>query len=567
MFSKVNINKDDRKGLEYRHSTYCESSMDRKNDALVVKEYIHTKDGERIPNLRILENFERPFYITKKGYRDHNDKLEYEDLDKVDLFKTNQRNLVDAIAKRLGHFGPTQGLKHICRSPYVYGADIGPGPILHYNYKKKWPDQVGAPARVAAFDIETDVVHGTEDIILSSVSFKDKVICTINKSWLDCENDPMMFDRLKARVNELLKEHIDKRKIKIEYKFCENEAVVAQEAFKKAHEWMPDFVSIWNINFDLPKVLQALDKYQVDPASVFSDPSVPNQYKFFKYKEGSRVKKTQDGTVMSLHFADRWHIATCPSSFYFLDSMCLYKRIRTARGNVSSYSLDAALDRHLNLSKLKFDVGEVNSMLEWHYKMQKYHKFEYIAYNIFDCIGLELLDEKIGDISLAFPGLVGISDYGNFNKNPRRIVDDLHFYTLENGRVIATTSDEVSEELDRFVVNMRDWIVTLGSYLIDENGIPIISDLPSLISMIRTHLADLDVEGTYPTLEAILNISKETTHLELAGIKGLTELDRRMVGINMTGGKSNAVEICTTVFKAPSPTELLDLYRKQKNMV
>lgn len=563
MSCKVNIPKEEVKGLEYRHGTYCESTHNRTDDAIVVKEYIHLKDGGRVPNIRVYRNYERPFYITKQGYRDHEDKLEYEDLDKVDRYKCTQRALTDSIAKRLGHFGPVHGLKSICKSPYVYGADIGPGPILKYAHQKKWPELVGAPAKVAAFDIETDVVDGIEDIICSSVTFKDKVICTINKRWLNIDND-LMLQRLKDRVDELLSEHIKNRNITIEYKFCDNEGEVAVEAFKKAHEWMPDFISIWNMNFDLPKVINALDKFGIDKAKVFTDPSVPEEFNFFKYVEGSKTKKLQDGRVVSLHFADRWHIATCPSSFYFLDSMCLYKRIRTARGNVSSYSLDAALERHLNLNKLKFDVGECNSQLEWHYKMQKYHKFEYIAYNIFDCIGLELLDEKNGDIALAFPGLIGVSDYKNFNKNPRRIVDDLHFYTLENGRVIATTSDDVSEELDRFIVNMRDWIVTLGSYLIDENGIPMISDLQSLISMIRTHLADLDVEGTYPTLEAILNISKETTHMELAGIAGMAEHDRRMVGINLTGGKSNAVEICCAVYGAPSPSELLAAYRAKK---
>ena len=57
---------------------------------------------------------------------------------------------------------------------------------------------------------------------------------------------------------------------------------------------------------------------------------------------------------------------------------------------------------------------------------------------------------------------------------------------------------------------------------------------------------------------------KETTHLELASIRGLTDAQRRMVGINMTGGKSNALEICTTVFKAPTALELLDMYRAEK---
>lgn len=558
----MKIPKENIKGLEFRHATYCESQANADDDAVVIKEYVHTKDGQRIPHVRVVRNYERPYYITKPGYQDHKDKLEYEHIDKVQKFKCRQRHLAKDIAKRTGYFGQIRGLKSVCRSPFVYGADIGPGPILHYNYNKQWPECVGAAGNVAAFDIETDVVRGTGDIILSSLTYKDKIICTINKWWIGEHINQL--DHIRKRVEDLLEVYIKDRNIKIEFEICENEALVAKRCFDKAHEWKPDFISIWNMNFDLPKVIAALDKYKINKADVFSAPEVPREYRFFEYKEGSKTKKTQDGTVTSLHFADRWHVATCPASFYFLDSMCLYKRIRTARGNVPSYSLDAALTRHLKMTKMKFDVGDCKTQLEWHYKMQSEHKLEYIAYNIFDCIGLELLDENTGDISRAFGGLIGISDFGNFNKNPRRIVDDMHFYALENNRVIATTSDEVAEELDKYVVNMRNWIVTLGSYLIDENGVPMIKDIPSLFSMLRTHLADLDVEGTYPTLEAILNISKETTHLELASIRGLTDAQRRMVGINMTGGKSNALEICTTVFKAPTALELLDMYRAEK---
>lgn len=552
-------------GFEYRHGTYCLSQANQDDDAIVIKEYAHLADGTRIPRVRILENYERSFYLTKPAFQDHKDKLEYEDIDKVTKYMSTQRKLPQAINQKLGRYGSVRDLRSVCRSPYVYGADIGTGPILNYNYKKKWPALVGNPGKVAAYDIETDVVNGTNDIILASVTCGDKVICSINRSWIGHGID--LENKIKARVDELLAEHIKDRNITIEYKILENEGAVANICFERAHQWMPDFISIWNMNFDLPITIRALEKYGYDTADVFSDPSVPKQYRFFKYKEGPKTKKTQSGKVTSLHFADRWHVATCPASFYFLDSMCLYKRIRTARGNVSSYSLDAALTRHLNMTKLKFDVGEYKTMLEWHYKMQSEHKFEYIAYNIFDCIGLELLDEKTGDISRAFGGLSGVSDYGNFNKNPRRIVDDLHFYAMEYGRVIATTGDQVTDELDKLVVNMKDWIVTLGSYLIDDNGVAMISDIPTLISMIYTHLADLDVEGTYPTLEAILNISKETTHMEFVRGKDISDEERRMIGINLTGGKSNAVELCNVIYKAPTPMELLDMYRSENPKV
>lgn len=65
----------------------------------------------------------------------------------------------------------------------------------------------------------------------------------------------------------------------------------------------------------------------------------------------------------------------------------------------------------------------------------------------------------------------------------------------------------------------------------------------------------LDVSASYPWGEACLNISKKTTHLELIDIEGITEQVRRMQGINLSAGATNAVEFCTALFGLPTPVE------------
>jgi hypothetical protein len=180
------------------------------------------------------------------------------------------------------------------------------------------------------------------------------------------------------------------------------------------------------MNYDLKKIDEVFKKYNYDSARIFSDPAVPDVFCKWKYKEGKTQKVTQSGKTTGLHPADRWHIAECPASFYFIDAMCLYKRIRLAAGMVSSYSLDATLKRHLGIGKLNFaDVDKLNGTA-WHKEMQTAYRVEYCIYNIFDNIGQELLDEKTGDINKSFTALVGVSDFDKFNSNPRRIVDDLN---------------------------------------------------------------------------------------------------------------------------------------------
>ena len=65
----------------------------------------------------------------------------------------------------------------------------------------------------------------------------------------------------------------------------------------------------------------------------------------------------------------------------------------------------------------------------------------------------------------------------------------------------------------------------------------------------------LDVSASYPWGEACLNISKKTTHLELIDIEGISEHVRRMQGINLSAGATNAVEFCTALFGLPTPVE------------
>lgn len=56
------------------------------------------------------------------------------------------------------------------------------------------------------------------------------------------------------------------------------------------------------------------------------------------------------------------------------------------------------------------------------------------------------------------------------------------------------------------------------------------------------------------------NISKETTVRELSRIQGLNEEMQRKVGINISGGHANAIEIVVDVYKAPTPDQWYMLY-------
>lgn len=543
------------KGYECKFATYCppnDGHGGTNNDVHVVKEYIHLKDGQIVPNVKIVKNFKRKFWITKPLHRNHNDKKECELLENLEERKCTQSELSNEISRAL-YNRPNTGspFKQLAKSPYLYGCDISSTALLKKEYENRFPDCKTPLSSVAVLDIETDVVRGTGDIIVVTLAFGSKIFVALNTAFIPAERNPV------REINFLLNKHLgdilEKRKAKVEIALFDTPGKCCKAVVDKAHEWSPDFVVVWNMDFDVPKITAALLKENYDLADVFSDPKVPKAFRFYNYKQGKAQKVTQAGKVMSLNPADRWHVATFPAGWYIVDAMCIYRRIRMAKGNEPSYSLDAILNKHIGVGKLSLPEYDNLNGLAWHQAMQSKEPFFYVVYNVFDCVGVELLDEITNDVRSTFPTLCGNSDFSNFTSNPRRLVDDLHYFFLDRNRVIATTGIDLVTDDDELVVGLKDWIVTLPAHLIAENGINLINGYETLISMIRIHLADLDIEGTYPNVQVAANVSKETTLRELARIEGISEKYQRIIGINLSGGVANAIEIGVMALGLPTP--------------
>lgn len=551
------------KGYECKHAVY-RADRERKNDIIFIKENIHLLDGTIVPNTRIIKNYKRPFWVTKTGYRNHEQKKTYEFINKTQKFESTQTRLAESISKALGRPSFNNNVKMVCRSPFVYGADVTTPVLIKKAYKTKWADCISMNS-VAVLDIETDVVNGTEEIISIALTYKNKAILTATKEFIGTIPNPETA--IKTCVDKYLGEHIKNRNIELEIYIGTSPADLVDIVMQKAHAWKPDFINIWNMNYDIPRMIAALEKEGYDVGAVFSDPSVPREYASAKYKEGNAQKVTASGKVTAPHPADLWHTMDCLSSFYFIDGMCVYKKIRAAKGNEASYSLEYILNKWLKIGKLKFEEAKfAEGTLRWHEIMQANHKLEYLAYNLFDCISVELLDEKNKDISNSLSVLCDVSEYSRFPSQPRRTCDNMHFFLLDRDKVIATTSDDMKEELDADVVDMTDWIITLPSYLVDDNGLRALQELPEVRSEIRLETNDLDCTSSYPFGQIALNISKETTVCELSRIKDIDETVWRKVGINLSGGKTNAMEICNVVFKYPDPRTMLKQFKSDIGM-
>ena len=401
-------------------------------------------------------------------------------------FTSTQAQLEKNIAAALGAPGVKRSLRQWAMSPYLYGTDISITSLLKFDFQAKWPTFKNPISTVAVLDIETTIEESYPECM--SLTFGSKCVIAIHKDFIKGIAEPEA--KLRQCFQAQLGAVIESRKINLEVVFVDTITEMCIEVFKRAHAWKPDFITIWNMAFDLPTLEKWVVKEGGSWVDIVSDPSVPRHLRHYYFKMGPETKLSTSGKEEKLSPAARWHVVTCTASFQFVDSMLVYYRFRMADGTLpGGYNLDNVLKTHGLGGKLKFDV-KADSSLQWHRIMQADYPIEYLVYNLWDCISVELLDEKTLDLRMTIEAQCGYSDYGRLKTNPGKIADDLHFYALENKKVIATFPGSKEDENNTLVVESSNWIVTLPSHLMTPIGLHALEEIPTLATEVCKHVAD-----------------------------------------------------------------------------
>ena len=540
-------------GFEVVRSVYCLAD-DKKSDLLVIKGNDWKEDGTIVPTLRFIENYKRPFYVTKPGLRNHNDLREWEHKDNLIRYTCPQHELPFRIARALGKHSGTD-YRMLADSPYLYGSDVSTPTLLKYQTQKKYPDCKSPLRTVATLDIEATPDERRE-VLIVTVFYQDKSYLWINQDWAG--NDPFFVQKVHEEWQKRLGPML-KRPCELIINMVPNAAACVVKAVERLHSLMPDFVSIWNMDYDIPTMMAELDRAGYDKADVMSDPKVPQKYRTFKYIKGKGVK-VKAGKEHPIHPADQWHKPIFPATWFPVDSMGVYRTIRLASGMEPDYTLDGVLGRQLGLAKLKMEGTEHLDGLRWHLHMQSKEKIVYCAYASWDGISLAYLEEKTQDLAVSFPILCDNSEFETFKSNPNKIIDDMHLYVDERGYVMGTRPRQVEDEFDKYVCTLDGWIVTLPAYQMANKGFKCIAELPEWPTRIFIQNGDIDITTTYPKVEEEMNLSKGTTYSELSSIEGFNHEKRAKFGINAIAGEVNAIETCMVGFDLPSPDQWVDMF-------
>ncbi len=561
------ITSNDRKviGKECRFVVHVPSPEYGVKDFHLIKETVHYSDGTVEQKLNFAYDFKRPFYVTKKGKQTYKQAKEHENLNNVDRYMSTQTQLRDNVARALKMQWSSADMRKLSKNPYLFGSDISSSSIIKHMYDKKYPD-IQSEFKVSVFDTERDVIYGTDETIMATISFKDKLIVAVQKFFV--KGQANAHARILELARKYIGDYIDRRNIHIELVFVDTELEVFERVFERANEWKPDFCAIWNIDYDVNAFIDACKRRGQDPKNIISSKEVPVEYRYFKYKKGPVQKKKASGEITPIKPAAQWHNVITTASFQLVDAMQAYYHLRVGKGDLPSYSLDSVLSEELGIRKLKFKEADAYQKLNWHKFMQKNYPLEYVVYNMFDCISIEELDEKTKDLSLKIGMNSGCSDLVSFRSQPKRLIDDLHFYLLENkNKVIAASGMSEEEEEEDFdsKFSMSGFIITLPAQVIDQSGLHVVEEFPEMVSTIQTMQADDDITSAYPTNTASFNVSKTTTKREVLSVEGVDKKTMYQQMINFSGGRVNSAEFCQVMMGFPTFPELLKAYESKQS--
>lgn len=408
-------------------------------DVLLINEAIRDENNVISKNTKHFLNPQRYYYLTKKEFRNYNQKKEFEPLERLDKIKIFNSNLISDIKNRLGLYDTNP--KNVFNNPYIYGADINIEVLAKISYLNKIKDNRFIPLDVGFLDIETDI--NTDEIIIITVSHNNKIYTTFLKNRMfqidetSKKMTPFDLDDVKNASSKEFEDLIKEHNLIFEYKVANTEIDMIEWIFEKIHENRTDFIGIWNLSFDIPKILDAIKKAGKLPEDIFSNPTIEKRFRFSWYKKA--IAKVN-------HFSLNWSSLLDAGSTQFLDSLALYSILRKTSGFEASYKLDYILNKNLNRGKLSLGVEENHAIMQT-------RKFkDYIIYNQFDVIGLFLLELKNNDILNAYKR----SDANlitDINFTTIDLKNNLYKYYLENENRIISSKGPVGDITEKYFNN------------------------------------------------------------------------------------------------------------------
>lgn len=526
----------------------------------------HCEDGTLFKELKLVEDYKRPFWITKKIHQNYKDKKEYERIERLDLYTTTQSEIDTNVCLALGQQPSRYNMSNVKDSPYLYAYEVPSMSFIKYMYglKNQW---FVSDYEVVNLDIENDVTDKYNDISIITLSTNGyRHTAVLKRLYKNITTDSKEIERIiREKDASDLPDSPAKRDTKV-YNITvhDNDLDLIKTIYDILHIMKPDFVTAHNMIHDVGMILKRLEYWSTPAGSVMCDPSMPKNLQWVQFKPAKQFK-VKKGVQYGIPPEEQWTTLDTTASFMFMDTMTGYAFVRQAAGKVvGGYGLQNLLEVNGLDGKLNYeDEISINlSNKERHAYMSENKPVEYTIYGNQDTAAMTNLENKNQDFKQAIPIFAGISDFLRYNSSTHRAICNGYLENKEKGLIIGTTP---KNPVDRSYLGTKGWIKTLSSeHIQEETGLEI-TNIPGLKTNVTANADDLDCVSSYPSDIQAVNISAATVRAEIVTVGNIPKKKFKNNNINIVSSNANTVAYCNNMLKLPTIIDMRNHCRELHN--
>ena len=479
-----------------------------------------------------------PIYFEKEEYRDHDYCKNYSPIDhlycKVVPYKDVQRAIALEAGDqwlqvyknnlRSGNYGENNKL---FAYPYTFGSDYDPISVYRARWLNNYDNDRVKKLHKGFMDIEVDGIEtpgmpSAFDCPINAVTLIDgwdKVVYTfllVNRQYegKDPERAKMydhMHDQQRYMMhhtnefNQKMHETYDEfYGSDLEYRqfFFTDERKMLVQLFQLINKLELDFITIWNISFDMPYIIERLERLGLDPTEVMCHPDFPS--KVCRFKADTRnfeIKNKNDVMILS-------------SYTNFIDQMELYAANRKGGAELRNYKLNYIAQKELKDTKLDYsEDGNIKTLPYTNFEM-------FVSYNIKDVLLQYGIERRTSDLdtlyvssyknatpySKVFKQTVVLRNVQYVNYLSRGLVPGNNINVLFDTKQEAPKYDEDGNLIDEEDDSFEGALVADPTYN-DKVGIKIYGQTSNNIFL---NAIDFDMSSFYPSSIRAMNIDPST---------------------------------------------------------
>ena len=585
-------------------TSYHHSQTSKFNDLVLVNVGIFDKDNKLIrKELRQYKNYRRDWYYVKPAYQDYAQRKLEMPLSKLDQFKSTQRGMMADIKRQIRT--SDWGMRKLGNDVFLFGTDIHVESVIKQKFVDKYGDIPYLPI-TGFMDYEWDV--DTNELTFGTYAIEDHLYITVRKDivkdypnykeLLQQEVDGTISETLAAlflkrnlkRIREIDKDihakalndvlhmkdklaaidvliamnikgfvAVQPRKYKLHVMLVDRPSDVAVKLIEQTHVDKPDFLAFWAGDNDWEIIEENCARDGVDMASFVSDPSIPDEFKHYKFIRDNYIHVSSSGTKMAPKWYEKHHKISAPTSWTYVQMEFAHQLSRGHLPQRASYGLDNILSEDIGFGKLKykgkFDGYEQMTKKRWFRTMQDKHPVEFGGYALWDNIGPQILEDWGLEISCKLYPALGVSGWDSIKKNPRRLYDVAHFTALKRKTVMGVSSESIRSPVHDRLQGSSGLIITLPSDTHTEMGSLVMEGNSDETMAIVQQAKDDDLVSSYPKNQMGLNVSMPTTAVELLEVDGMPQEDMVTLAIGFTAGNYSNLQYARKILDYPNLKE------------